>query len=381
LLIAQDFHPGLIIYAPSIFTLHPHETTPKPLYSNIILFEVNKSMAGFFSNLKSIFSNTSNHSSTPIDLHGDSLTIRESSLLSGDQAQDQFYNFLFPVNNSEATLTVPQKLVLNVLKTKLANEEALKAVPRLPSVIPRLLKSLRDPEASGKDFVEIINKDPAMSAAVLKLANSVYFNPHEKRVDSIEIAVVKLGIEGLRSVLSAAVMHPVIQYESDYFSEFGHKLWDHALCCAVACENIAKPRGLEPFKAYLLGLVHDIGKLLIFSELCQQYKLNPGDEIPNQSAFAPLMKSLSSELSYRIAQAWEMPEEISSALKQQANLKDGDRVGPYGHLLFQANLACEAYAIGRENRIDGNHPYQHLLEDLSLPHDLFEKLESLKVQV
>lgn len=338
-------------------------------------------MAGLFGNIKSLFSSRNQSSKHETPHSADSLTVREPSVLSAQQAQALFYDYLFPQKGAELTLTVPQKLVLNVLKTKLTNEESLKAVPRLPSVIPRLLKSLRDPEASGKDFVDIINKDPAMSTAVLKLANSVYFNPHEKRVDSIEIAVVKLGIEGLRSVLSAAVMQPVIQYESTYFSSFGHKLWEHALCCAVACENIAKPRGLEPFKAYLLGLVHDIGKLLIFSELCQQYQLNPGEETPNQNAFAPLMQSMSSDLSYRIALAWELPEEIASALKQQADLKEGDRVGPYGHLLFQANLVCEAYAVGREGVTDGAHPHQAILDELSLPTDLFDKLDSLKVDV
>ena len=262
-------------------------------------------MAGLLSRLKAVFSTTAN---TEQAIVNDGIEVVEPSNFSIASVSTSFYRSLFGKAENVEQLPLPQKLILDVVTQDMADrDKRLKAVPRLPSVIPKLLQTLRDEKSSSKDYVKIINKDPAMTAAVLKLANSVYFNPVVKRITDIDFAVVKLGIEGLRTVLSAAVMQPVIERKSHYFTNFGHKLWQHSLCCAVACEIIARQRGLESYKAYLLGLMHDMGKITLFSELCSQFKINSHQMdkvLPSYATFAPLMETLSPQLSHTIAQDW-----------------------------------------------------------------------------
>ena len=337
-------------------------------------------MSGLLSRFRSVFGSTTQK---PAQQPDDGIAVELPSTYSLLTAQYGFYSTILGKIDDNRPLSVPQKLVISVVEKTLADKEKrIKAVPRLPSVIPKLLQSLRDPRSSASDYVKIINKDPALSTAVLKLANSVYFNPSAKKVNSIETAVVKLGIEGLRSVLSTAVMQPVIQRKSYYYSEFGHKLWAHSVCCAVACELIAKERQLEPFKAYLLGLVHDMGKITIFSELSNQFQQNRGQENsdPGYAAFAPLMQSTSETLSRKIAQDWSLPEEICDALKQQIHLSAGDMVSPYAHVLYQANLACEIYAIAKHDpsQLPGA---EQAMVDMKLPADLFEQLDSVSVDL
>lgn len=303
--------------------------------------------------------------------------ISDSPLLSGKQSADTFYRFLF-AGSHERPLTVPQKLVMDVVRDNFSKkEQRIYAVPRLPSVIPKLLRSLRDPDSSAKDYVAIVNKDPAMSAAVLKLANSVYFNPVGSYIGDIERAIVKLGSDGLRSVLSAAVMQPIIQRESPYFSQTGQRLWMHSLNTAVACELIGQHRGMERFKVYLMGLVHDVGKITLFSELCKQYQLN-GDEEPGQNAFIPPMHRLSGQLSCAIAKDWQLPEEIITALQEQIEAVPGKAVSQYGQLLYQANVACEAYAYTPLHKRSRLTP---IATDLGLPKDLFVKLQEVSTQL
>ena len=337
-------------------------------------------MAGLLTRFRSVFGSSNNKQQRQLD---DGIEVSHPSTFSILTAQYGFYGTILGEIDDQKPLSLPQKLVLNVVDKKLQDkQQRIKAVPRLPSVIPRLLQSLRDPKSSATDYVQIINKDPTMSTAVLKLANSAYFNPIGKRITSIETAVVKLGIEGLRTVLSAAVMQPVIQRKSYYYTEFGHKLWGHALCCAVACELIAKQRGLEPFKAYLLGLVHDIGKITIFSELSSQFQLNQAQDQskPGYAAFAPFMQSTSETLSHTVAKDWDMPEEICAALEQQINLTAGDQIGPYAHVLYQANLACEIYAIAKQDPSQSTAAEQ-AINDMALPNTLFEQLDSINVQL
>jgi HD-like signal output (HDOD) protein len=349
-----------------------------PIAFTPYLLDSTRLMAGLLSRFKSVFSSSDkNKGAREI---ADGIIVEQPSTFSILTAQYGFYTTILGDIDDHKPFTVPQKLVQSVVEKTLSDKEPrVKAVPRLPSVIPKLLQSLRDPDSSGIDYIKIINKDPAMSTTVLKMANSVYFNPTDKRVTSIEMAVVKLGVEGLRSAMSAAVLQPVIRCRSHHYTDFGHKIWFHSLCCAVACEAIAKRRGLEPYKAYLLGLVHDIGKITIFSSLSNQFTQNVEADEPGYAAFAPLMQSFSEELSHTVARDWQLPDEICSALEQQIDLAPCTKVGPYAHLLYQANLACEIYAIASEDNSQMDAAKQ-ALEDMSLPPELFSTLDLLKTE-
>ncbi|PCK09718.1 MAG: Fis family transcriptional regulator [Alteromonadaceae bacterium] len=304
--------------------------------------------------------------------------VTEPKLFSILDSQEAYFRYLYP-RDTELPLTIPQKLVVEMVKTSLQKKEVRnKAVPRLPTVIPKLLRSLRDPDSSARDYVEIINKDPVMSAAVLKLANSVYFNPIGKRIDDIEPAVVKLGINGIRSVLSAAVMQPIIQKDSAYFSQSGQRMWHHSLSCAVACELIAEHRDIEKFKVYVMGLVHDIGKTTVFSELCKQFKKNGENVKPGYNAFVPLMKVLAPAVSYWVAKDWDLPKEVCTALAEQTNIQAGNKVSPYAELLCHANIAAECYVTIRHQNV---HLADNILEELKLPKDLYERLDQLSKDV
>ena len=261
-----------------------------------------------------------------------------------------------------------------------------KIIPRLPAIIPQLIRSLKNPKASSQDYVRIIRRDPSMSAGVLKLANSVYFNPINQTISSIEVAVIKLGIDGLRSVLSAVVMQPVIQQKTRYFSHFGQKLWLHSLATAVICELLAKNRGVDPYKAYLLGLTHNIGKITIFSELCQQLKNLPSEQRPSRNTFIPLLQKRSEKLSYEIAKDWQLPDDIISALKQQASLTQHDNLGPISQLLLHSKKISTLYLLNQKtlNQQNQKHPPKELqqyltqqLTQLQLPENTFSLLENL----
>lgn len=308
---------------------------------------------------------------------GASLPVKESSQISQQQSSENFHQFLFAGSHNEP-LSVPQKLVVSVVRDALMKKEhRLNAVPRLPTIIPKLMRSLRDPDSSVRDYVAIVNKDPVMSAAVLKLANSVYFNHTGGYIGDMERAIVKLGIEGLRSVLSAAVMQPIIQRESPYFSQTGQRLWQHSLNTAVACEIMGHARRMERFKAYLLGLVHDVGKITLFSELCKQYKLN-GDSSPGAQAFIPPLQQYAAQLSFTIAKDWQLPEEICIALQEQIDIKPGKNVSSFGQLLYQSNIVCEAFSYTPRNKLN---ELQFLLTDFALPKNLFTKLEEVGTQL
>lgn len=339
-------------------------------------------MAGLINTLGKLFTRKNiqtappRSASTTTKKLANTINTNESDTLAS--SDDDFYLQLLP-SGKQGALSLPQKLTIQVVEEHLLDKTGRsKAIPRLPSIIPKLIRSLKDPKASSKDYVEIIRKDPSMSAGVLKLANSVYFNPSSGNVTNIEIAVVKLGIDGLRSVLSTVVMQPVIQRKTPYFNEFGQRLWQHSLATAVVCELLAKTRGIDLYKAYLLGLSHNIGKITLFSEMCQQLKSLPGEDKPDRSAFVPLLQKRSDLLSYEIAQDWQLPDEIISALKQQASLTQSTNLGPFSRLLRDGKNISKsylAYKLGLQKKIP-----EAVFVEYKLPTNLFDLLDNLNIK-
>lgn len=292
----------------------------------------------------------------------------------------EFYQQVFQSEvRRTSVLSVPEKLAVQLVEETLRNTESRnRAIPRLPSVVPQLLRSLRDPKASADSFVEIIRQDPVIASAVLKMANSAYFNPTRTRIDSFQRAVVTLGIQGLRSILSTAVMQPIIHCRSPFFVHFGKKLWDHSLCCAVACQVIAAQDGEEPFKAYLLGLIHDIGKITVFTQLTQQLKLSPEDKKPPAHVFVHLMEKFANELSHTIAKDWAFPDDIADAIKAQISVRDPASLSGFGSILYRANQACVAYMLMNNGVLTESQAHV-LLTKQGLPEDLFKHLDAVYV--
>jgi HD-like signal output (HDOD) protein len=213
----------------------------------------------------------------------------------------------------------------------------------------------------------------------LRMANSVYFNPSAQRVNSLQVAVLKLGVDGLRAVLSAAVMQPIVQRKSNYFSQFGRKLWEHSLTCAVTCETVARARGVEPYNAYLLGLTHEVGNITLFSELSKLLQQNT-TETPSPAVFIPAMIENAASLSATIAMDWELPKEVVTALQQQIDLVAGNNIGVLGHTLCQANLFCEAYLLQKQYP-EANLDLGILAQQLAFPNALPAELDKLVIEV
>ncbi|MBN2232053.1 MAG: HDOD domain-containing protein [Deltaproteobacteria bacterium] len=137
-----------------------------------------------------------------------------------------------------------------------------RGIPSLPQVLIRVERSLADQRAGGRELGRVILDDPALTAQVLKLANSVYYNPGGRRVNTVSRAIVILGFETIRQVvlgLSVFRMIRNLPRAADY-----RRLWRHSLAAAIAGREIARRVGVEEVEeAFVGGLLHDIGKFFL----------------------------------------------------------------------------------------------------------------------
>ena len=152
--------------------------------------------------------------------------------------------------------------------------DKIEEVVPLPSVAMRIINYIDDPDAEISQLAKLISMDQALTTEVLKLANSAYYG-FPRRVSTISEAVVILGFSTTRSVvwsviLSSTLKKPVLGYALPEGA-----LWRHSVAVAVGSKLIlqhAKVKGVNMEEAFVAGLIHDIGKLLLATYVAGAYE-------------------------------------------------------------------------------------------------------------
>ena len=145
-------------------------------------------------------------------------------------------------------------------------------LPSMPEVYAELQEKAKDPECSLMDVAAIIEKDLAMSTKVLQLVNSAFYGLY-KNVDSPARAVNLLGLDTVKTlVLGIGIFSEMAPPKDESFSMTA--LWEHSVTVANFAKKIALEEDAEKTvveNSFIAGIVHDVGKLLLFSTLSAKY--------------------------------------------------------------------------------------------------------------
>ncbi|MBI5170273.1 MAG: HDOD domain-containing protein [Candidatus Eisenbacteria bacterium] len=136
-------------------------------------------------------------------------------------------------------------------------------LPPVPSVYARLTTRLEDPSVSVFELGRIVAEDPALSAQVLKIANSAYFS-HGTPVTQIAAAAARLGTRLLRSLVLTAEVYSRLPI-SPFMVERLERLQKHSSLVARIASTL-EPGVAWKDDAFTAGLLHDVGKLLMASQ-------------------------------------------------------------------------------------------------------------------
>lgn len=137
--------------------------------------------------------------------------------------------------------------------------EQLKAIPSMPAILLPLLRQLEAPveDVNLQRVVDLLSHDKSLTAQMLHMANSPLFGAR-KHIDSVRSAVITLGLQRLRDItLSCCMLNMRPEGSSSVDPAV---FWEHSLACALLARRLAKKIGYaDPEKAYLAGLLHDLG--------------------------------------------------------------------------------------------------------------------------
>ena len=247
-----------------------------------------------------------------------------------DQAEDQaapqfamppatidamFYRSMTGAAEQETALDTG-KLVLDEL-ARLIDSPSTGAtlVPRVPAVIPELLRSLRDPSITSADLARQLSQDVVLVAEVIREVNSPYYHPTAP-VRNLEGAVMLLGENGLRMLLARVSFRPIISMQTGTYARMvAPQVWSQSENCALAASLLSTRIGVNPFEAYLAGLMQNVGLIVAFRLIDQ---LSPDQALPYSPDFCARLFSDARILSSRIAELWYFPQPVVDAIAQAA---------------------------------------------------------------
>lgn len=196
----------------------------------------------------------------------------------------------------------------------LAQSLGANAIPAMPKSAQRVFVVVTNPDSVAYDFVEAIEGDEGLASRIIKIANSVYFD-RGSGSESVVEAVATIGTKELRNILSATSLNALFPTSHALRDQF----WEHNLAVAVFSRELAARTvpGKEN-EAFLGGLLHDIGKLLLLD-------IDPGryEEIVKKAGRSGVYCSEEEEIypfnhtevGHYIAEQWMFSEDLCSAIR------------------------------------------------------------------
>lgn len=201
-------------------------------------------------------------------------------------------------------------------------QDLIAAAPGLsarPDSVASLMDIIEDPEVEADKIVPIIERDPGLSAGLLKLCNSPVYS-FRRRIGSPREALVLVGNLTFARLCFALSIEPVLtQHLPGYCLDFD-TLWKHSLATAYGSAFLVKAAGQGKLRdrAFTAGLLHDIGKLVLDRGLAQA----SGVDEEGQADACPTLEYERRKTGYDHAEAgaalldsWELPEEMIAAIR------------------------------------------------------------------
>lgn len=180
-------------------------------------------------------------------------------------------------------------------------------VPPLMQVVEKALRRLGKNNCNFSEVARELSEDPVIAGSVLRIANSPLYRGTTK-ITSVQQGVTRLGHKAVRTLLMHESMRSAM-FGSKGKDRFAEALWKRSLASAVVMRELAKVCGCDEDDAYLLGLLHDIGSVLVLRILRGEMKF--GKFEIDEDEFEFLCQESHQEFGELIAAEWKLPPAVA----------------------------------------------------------------------
>ena len=196
--------------------------------------------------------------------------------------------------------------------------DKLRDIPTLSVVVTRVMELVNNPRTSAPQMAEVLRRDQVLTAKVLRLVNSSFYNLSTEVTD-VSKALAFLGFNTISVlVLGTSVFSSFDMKAAPYFNVM--EFWKHSLAVAIAAELLAKKLRLpKPEDAFTCGLLHDIGKIALFKvsqddlkAVCDKANLEGKSFLEAETELGLPGHTVLGE---RLAERWQLPVVIRKTIR------------------------------------------------------------------
>ncbi len=193
--------------------------------------------------------------------------------------------------------------------------EGIEALPTLPEVVTLLSELLRDERSSATDIEQAVRIDPAITANLIRSANSVYYSGCTPII-SIREAVARIGMQRVYEVAIGSSLKRAIPKRLPGYGISGQKFWSHCIATACIAEALAKEVKLDSADmAFTAGLLHDVGQLVIGNFLDEMMPESNWWTFGTHSDEKQTLGCNHNEVGGEIATKWNLPTVVKQTCR------------------------------------------------------------------
>jgi HD-like signal output (HDOD) protein len=228
--------------------------------------------------------------------------------------------------------------------------ERLRSLPSSPAVLQPLLDLLRSPsdQIDLKKVVQLVSYDKSIAAQCLRIANSPLYG-RARETESIHAAVLSLGIQRVEDILLTCCLHK-FSSGAKWATDSG-AFWRHSLGCAVVCRELAERiRYPDPDKAYLAGLLHDLG--ILVNSLAYPEEYGKVLAVATEKGI-PLAEQEMHELGFThcesgsiLGNMWQLPRAVNEVIAHHHDVSKAPGDNPLVALVHVGDMLCRLRGLG-----------------------------------
>ena len=228
--------------------------------------------------------------------------------------------------------------------------KSVRGLPQLPTMVAKLLELIDDPRTNAPTLGKLISTDQVLTSRILRYANSAFYG-FTRRISTLDLAVVVLGFDTIKELCLGVTMHNLFGRDQDDIDFDMSKFWEHCVSVSVASKMIARRRFQRiSGEAFVAGLVHDIGKLILKQHLKKEFRMILQEVQETGSSFYDAEERLfglnHATIGMWLAQHWNLPPQLTEAIAWHHEPENSETYFTHTALVHFANYITRAAKIG-----------------------------------
>jgi len=220
----------------------------------------------------------------------------------------------------------------------------ISAVPPLPEVVMKLREYCNDDNVGYNKIAVVVERDPALTSSLLRLANSAYFGG-AGTVGSVQLAMTRLGLKRVYQMALTISVAPMASVELSGYGLSPLQLWEHSLATAMTAELLAElVKGVDPADAYTAGLMHDMGKIVLSGyvdvDITAIKRVMDERGMAFDEAENDILGIDHAGIAGALLQRWQIPEDVADAVLWHHRPDQSERCQELTDIVHIADALC-----------------------------------------